>query len=121
MRRVATLFVVFAGLMAVVAFAAPPLHLTTEICIQASDAGALPRDPLATSLEAQNNGTTNLYCALVNSTDAQVVHSRAVAPNATWTVPIAPSTAVWCIAQTSDQRPDAGPYDAGCTIVTNFR
>ena len=108
--------------LAVWAFAQTPLHLTQEICIMASDAGALPRDPLATAVEVQNNGTTNLYCALTNQTDAQALHSRAVAPNAVWTPPgISPTTPIYCVAQTADQRPDSGPYDAGCTIVTNFR
>ena len=116
-------------LAAVAAWATiPALHLTQEVCFLAGDAGQAPRDSLSKSVELQNQGSTTIWCALVNKADAVEMHSRSIGPTASWAIDAAGQLAIWCRAGGGvDQQPsldggangtaDGGP--AGCTIISN--
>src|SRR5579859_4446706 len=96
------------ALAALVALAAPPTsfsHLTSEKCFLASDAGQVIRDSVSRAVELQNNGSTSIWCALMNQADAVVSHSREIKPaGGTWALDVPAAVGLWCIAATVDQQ-----------------
>lgn len=125
---VVAIVAVLAVMVATAEAATPVLHLTKEQCFLASDAGQVSRDGLSSAVELQNNGSTSLWCALVNQADALVNHSREIkSGGGTWSVNgVSGNLAIWCRAATVDQQTlqaDGGTADggpSGCTIVNNL-
>lgn len=116
--------VALCAVLAVGAAMAAPLHLTQEQCFLATDAGSVNSDTLTNAVELVNLGSTTLWCALVNQSDARVGHSRPILVNGSWAIDGNPQ--IWCIAATVDQQTsldggangtaDGGP--SGCTIIS---